>query len=292
MLVILWDPDTLLHHTVELLGSRLIPALESPDRLEAILQALRGSAHALHAITSSSLAAQERMTRLLKLTSETHDLEYLSHLRGIFQTWFDAGLIKADGHVLPECFVYPTATRKPPRPPKDPFARAGYYAFDMSSGIMSDSYKAIVASANLACEGTDMLSGCPDLPNSVDTVVALCRPPGHHCDGHRAGGYCYINNAALAVSAWRSTRPIAKVGIFDIDFHHGNGTQEIFYSDPKVLYMSIHGEDEFVSLCLFPRVVASKSYECQIPGSLLVFQHHGSYYNPPFARFRRMLTSF
>ena len=95
-----------------------------------------------------------------------------------------------------------------------------------------------------------MLSGFSNLPNDVDTVVALCRPPGHHCDGRRAGGYCYINNAALAVSVWRSTHPDALVDILDIDFHHGNGTQEIFYADPKVLYVSIHGEDEFVSSSL------------------------------------------
>ncbi|OCT49573.1 Acetylpolyamine aminohydrolase [Cladophialophora carrionii] len=245
MLVILWDPDTLLHQTVELLGSKLIPALESPARLEAILKALRTSKHELRTIESAHLQDDRRLTRLLELTSATHSPDYLQHLRDIFQVWLDAGLIKIDGHVLPECFVYPTTTGKPLRPPKDLFARAGYYAFDMSSGIMSDSYKAIVASANLASEGTDMLAGFANIPNDIDTVVALCRPPGHHCDGQRAGGYCYINNAALAASTWRSEHPEARVGILDIDFHHGNGTQEIFYADPKTLYVSIHGEDEF-----------------------------------------------
>lgn len=247
MLVILWDPDTLLHKTVELLGSKLIPALESPQRLEAILKTLHKSEHDLRTVNFSSLTNDERTARLLKLTSHSHSQEYLNHLRDIFEVWVEAGLIKGDGHVLPECFVFPTKTGKPARPPKDPFARAGYYAFDMSSGLMSDSYKAIVASANLASEGTDMLSGFPNLPNNIDTVVALCRPPGHHCDGQRSGGYCYINNAALAVSTWKSTHPDARVGILDIDFHHGNGTQEIFYADSKVFYVSIHGEDEFVS---------------------------------------------
>ena len=255
MLVILWDPDTLLHKTVELLGSRLIPALESPERIETILKALRSSEHDLRTISFNSLNDDGRVTRLLRLASDNHSQEYLHHLRDIFDVWVAAGLIKEDGHVLPECFVYPTKTGKPPRPPKDPFARAGYYTFDMSSGIMSDSYKAIVASTNLASEGTDILSGFPNLPNDIDTVAALCRPPGHHCDGQRAGGYCYINNAALAVSTWKSSHPDARVGILDIDFHHGNGTQEIFYADPKVLYVSIHGEDEFVSFKAFVSVL-------------------------------------
>ena len=86
MLVILWDPDTLLHKTVEILGSKLIPALESPERLEAILKAVRGSDHELRAIEFGSLADRERITRLLNLTSDTHDSNYLQHLRDIFHT--------------------------------------------------------------------------------------------------------------------------------------------------------------------------------------------------------------
>ncbi|KAK7897589.1 hypothetical protein LTR67_004218 [Exophiala xenobiotica] len=221
-------------------SSKLIPALESPARLEAILEALHLSEHEVRTIQFSRAHNIETRTRLLKLASNTHDPGYLHHLLTVYDEWLSAGLIEKTGNVLPECFYLPSSTGKPPRPPQDAFARAGYYAFDMSSGIMSDSYRAIVASANLACEGTDMLTG-----PSIDTVLALCRPPGHHCDGRRAGGYCYINNAALAASTWRSQMPNANIGILDIDFHHGNGTQEIFYSDPKVLYVSIHGEDEF-----------------------------------------------
>lgn len=247
MLVVLFDPDTLLHKTVELLGAKLIPALESPARLEAILKALRISELPIRTIQTSSAGEDQRTARVVKLSLETHNYGYLQHVRDVHDEWVSAGLIEKDGHVLPECFWLPNSTGKPMRPPKDAFARAGYYAFDMSSGIMSDSYRAIVASANLAVEGTDMLTGfSADGPGSdVDTVFALCRPPGHHCDGRRAGGYCYINNAALAVSTWRASHTDARVGILDIDFHHGNGTQELFYGDPKVLYVSIHGEDEF-----------------------------------------------
>lgn len=245
MLAILYDPDSLLHETVELLGSKLIPAIESPARLEAILKSLHLSDHALRSIHFSKAGDKSRMARLLELTSANHSDGYLQHLQTVHDDWVKADLIKRDGHVLPECFTYPTSTGKSLKPPKDLFARAGYYSFDLSSGIMSESYKAIIASANLAWEGADMLSGFPSDGTEVDTVFALCRPPGHHCDGHRIGGYCYINNAAVAVTAWRASHPNARIGILDIDFHHGNGTQEIFYSDPKVMYVSIHGEDEY-----------------------------------------------
>jgi acetoin utilization deacetylase AcuC-like enzyme len=245
MLLVLYDPDTLLHKTVEILGSKLIPALESPARLEAILKALHSSGHEVKCIQLSKLDEATRASRLINLTSDTHASDYLQHLRDVHEEWLNAGLIAADGHVLPECFWLPTSTGKPMRPPKDAFARAGYYAFDMSTGIMADSYKAIIASANLATEGADMLAGFPGAAPQPDTVLALCRPPGHHCDGRRAGGYCYVNNAALAVTTWRASFPETRVGILDIDFHHGNGTQEIFYADPKVMYVSIHGEDEY-----------------------------------------------
>ncbi|KIX08035.1 uncharacterized protein Z518_02690 [Rhinocladiella mackenziei CBS 650.93] len=243
MLVILFDLDTLLHNTVELLGSKLIPALESPERLEVIVKALRISEYDVRTIQLRSLGQDERTSRVTRLSLETHNDGYLQHLRDVYEEWTSAGLIEKDGHVLSECFWFPTSVGKPIQPPKDPFARAGYYAFDMSTSIMSESYRAIIASANLACEGADMLSRFPG--HDVDTVFALCRPPGHHCDGQRAGGYCYINNSALAVSSWRASNPDARIGILDIDFHHGNGTQEIFYADPKVLYVSIHGEDEY-----------------------------------------------
>lgn len=134
--------------------------------------------------------------------------------------------------------------------------RCRYYAFDMSSGISKHSYTSIIASASLAIEGAIRITkGHP-------TITSLCRPPGHHCDTKTAGGYCYINNAVLAVQALthlhnppphpKKTSPnpsrhseTPKIAILDIDFHHGNGTQDFFYDSADVLYVSIHGEDEY-----------------------------------------------
>ena len=269
-MLILHDPSTLLHSTLELLGARLIPALEDPERITAILKSVSASHHQLHTLnfklpaenTSAIFEKDGPQSDLLHILSTTHSIPYLIHLRTIFQTWLDAGLVEENSSILPECFPFPTNHGQPPLEPKDPFARVGFYAFDMSSGITKNTYTSTLASANLALEGVKLLLGMSTetSPNaragSFNTVLALTRPPGHHCDGARCGGYCYINNAALAVTAYQmlsstpahstvnpTTNP--KVAILDLDFHHGNGTQSIFYSDPSVLYASIHGKDEF-----------------------------------------------
>jgi acetoin utilization deacetylase AcuC-like enzyme len=177
---------------------------------------------------------------LSKVISKTHGTDYLDHLETAFSLWLRDGLIEEDGSILPECFIVPNRTGVTARPPKDVFARPGYYAFDMSSGITRHTWASTLASANLAAVATQRL-----YTGSSKATLALTRPPGHHCTGRQAGGYCYVNNAAVAVSTWRQQSPDADIAILDVDFHHGNGTQDIFYEDKRVLYVSIHGEDEF-----------------------------------------------
>jgi acetoin utilization deacetylase AcuC-like enzyme len=238
-MIILHDPDTLLHETVELLGAKIIPALESSSRIREILSVVSKSEHEVKYVKfhgSNDCDAED----LISLIGKTHGRDYLKHLEEVFQQWREGGLVESDGNVLPECFIFPMRAAAPTQPPKDIYARAGYFAFDMSSGIMDKTYKSIVASANLASEAVQQLR-----QNKQKEVLALCRPPGHHCNGHRAGGYCYVNNAAVVISEWRRLTPDALVGILDIDFHHGNGTQDIYYSDPRTYYTSIHGADEF-----------------------------------------------
>ena len=238
-MLILHDPDTLLHETVELLGAKIIPALESPDRIRKILSAISKSEHEVKHVKFHS-GNDSNAEALISLIGKTHGHDYLTHLGQVFQQWREGGLVESDGNVLPECFVFPMRAPAPTQPPKDIYARAGYFAFDMSSGIMDKTYKSIVASASLATEAVQQLR-----QNQLKEVLALCRPPGHHCNGRRAGGYCYVNNAAVAISEWRRLSPDALVGVLDIDFHHGNGTQDIYYSDPRTFYTSIHGADEF-----------------------------------------------
>ncbi|BFZ53007.1 hypothetical protein PYCC9005_000030 [Savitreella phatthalungensis] len=224
-MLILHDPTTLEHKTVELLGSRLIDALESPERLIAIIEAVRGS-HDLQTINSDISIVREALRK-------THDHAYLDHLETAYAEWRAAGALEADGTVLPECFPYLLGCSRP----KDMFGRAGYYAFDMSSGIGRNTFPAALASAGLA------LQAAQSFLETGRSCFALCRPPGHHCDSSRAGGYCYVNNAVVATEFLLQT--VARVTILDLDFHHGNGTQTYFYERADVRYISIHGQDEY-----------------------------------------------
>lgn len=254
-MIVLHDEDTLLHETVELLGAKLRPALESPTRIRAIVKAIQSSGkHDLRTLTTS----HEDQITAVELAKTTHDDKYLDHIQTVFQAWLDEGLVESNESVLPECFRLHNNAVAVLKPPKDIYARAGYYAFDMSTGMTRDSWKSIIASANLAVQAARLL--IPDQPHSEvfrspssppKSVLALCRPPGHHCTGQQAGGYCYINNIALTVTTLRHSHPSTssssplRFAILDLDFHHGNGTQEIFYNDPQTLYVSLHGQDEF-----------------------------------------------
>jgi acetoin utilization deacetylase AcuC-like enzyme len=83
------------------------------------------------------------------------------------------------------------------------------------------------------------VSGAKELEKGECSVFALCRPPGHHASRNNHGGFCYLNNAAIAAHILQP-----KVAILDIDYHHGNGTQEIFYNNPNVLFCSLHAQPD------------------------------------------------
>ncbi len=112
----------------------------------------------------------------------------------------------------------------------------GCFAFDPYSPIGRETWTAAQASAGLALEGARaVLAGSP-------AALALCRPPGHHAGTDFYGGYCYLNNAALAA---RTLQARGRVAVLDVDYHHGNGTQSIFWDDAAVFTASIHGDPAF-----------------------------------------------
>lgn len=293
-MLVLHDPTTFEHRTVELLGAKIIPALESPSRITAILEALStASQHEVRNVSfeDSGEKWQEHVGKLLQLS---HDPGYLMYLSTSHAEWVKEGLIQEDESILPECFRIPTALAtfgkgKDLQPPKDVFARPGFYSFDMSSGISKDSWPAIMASANLAIEATKILVPEPGPKNpteeEVKTVLALCRPPGHHCNTSMAGGYCYVNNVVVAIDSLRcriaafdkrgphdddacQEATSTKIAILDIDFHHGNGTQDAFYTSNSVLYLSIHGEDEYPYYSGFEDELGEgqgQGYNCNFP---------------------------
>ncbi|ARL13030.1 histone deacetylase family protein [Burkholderia pseudomallei] len=121
-----------------------------------------------------------------------------------------------------------------PNPLRGVLAQAGYYLADGSCPIGEHTYRAAYWSAQSA------LAGAAALGRGARDAYALCRPPGHHACRDAAGGFCYLNNAAIAVQALRARH--ARVAILDTDMHHGQGIQTLFYDRDDVLYVSIHGD--------------------------------------------------
>ena len=158
-----------------------------------------------------------------------HDPSYLAFLRDCWSDWTAAGFT---GEAHPTAMPLPNGI--PARCPDHIEGRIGYFAASGESAIMRHTWPAILASAASAQAAADRVTA------GARAAFALCRPPGHHAMHARFGGYCYLNNAAIAVECLRGAGA-ARVAVLDIDFHHGNGTQDIFYHRGDVLFASIHG---------------------------------------------------
>jgi acetoin utilization deacetylase AcuC-like enzyme/GNAT superfamily N-acetyltransferase len=156
-----------------------------------------------------------------------HDEDFVSYLRQV------CSKLTANETVYP--YVFPIRRRD--RQPVDEEVRAGYYCIDTFTPLTHNAYIAARAAVDCALSGADALLGGESL------VYSICRPPGHHAERRVYGGFCYFNNAAVAAHAL--TAGGARVAVLDIDFHHGNGTQEIFYDRGDVLTISIHGDPSY-----------------------------------------------
>jgi acetoin utilization deacetylase AcuC-like enzyme len=121
--------------------------------------------------------------------------------------------------------------------PRFAAARAGWWGFDTANPIVAGTYGAARAAVDVGLTTVDLVLG------GERAAYGLCRPPGHHAARSMAGGYCFFNNAAIAAEAvTRATG--ARVAILDVDYHHGNGTQQIFWRRGDVLYVSLHADPE------------------------------------------------
>jgi acetoin utilization deacetylase AcuC-like enzyme len=165
-----------------------------------------------------------------------HDHDYINFLASAWTEWRDSDPEVA---AFPETHAFLPATfalRRTPRVPGTLLGKAGYYMMDLSACIVEGTYMAALASVNCA------LSAAEFTLHNQKPAFALCRPPGHHAGKNYAGGYCFINNASVTAN-WLS--PKGRVVLLDIDYHAGNGTQDIFYERNDVLTISIHGDPDF-----------------------------------------------
>lgn len=225
-MIIISSPDHIHHNAPhELFDGMLIPAYETPERATIIQAALE------RANIGPILPPRTFGDTPLRAV---HQEAYLTYLAHAYERWVAAG--GAPAAVLPGTF----AVRWMARPPEHPLAAPGYYTFDLSAPIVAGTYRAARAAADVA------LTGAAYLLEGQRFAYALCRPPGHHAGSDMCGGYCFLNNAAIAAEyLLRQHQPAThppRIAILDIDFHHGNGTQQIFYERADVLFVSIHAD--------------------------------------------------
>jgi len=163
-----------------------------------------------------------------------HSPAFIDYLQTAWAQWTALG---RRNDVLP--YAFPTS-RSREHEPQQIDAKAGFFSFDTGAPICANTWQAVQASANCA------LTAQQSITEGARAAFALCRPPGHHATSNLAGGYCYVNNAAVAAQAFIDAGA-RRVAILDVDYHHGNGTQEIFYRRDDVLFASIHArpQDEF-----------------------------------------------
>lgn len=198
------------------------PSPERPERAERLAQALTGMALSLEAPKQlDSPLLRKRLERI-------HTPRYLRFLETIHARWRAmpgaAELVAPNVHPVGGGLHYP----------KHPVGQAGWHLHDMACPIGAESFAGILASAATAeAAAESVLAG-------EASAYALCRPPGHHAGPERAGGFCFLNNSALAASILREK--FARVAIVDVDLHHGNGTQDIFYARGDVWTGSVHAD--------------------------------------------------
>lgn len=212
-------------------GGEKVANFEVPQRMERILEALRLDGR-FEILPPDDFGLDPLLA--------VHDEGYLAFLETAYDEWMSTPL-DADyerSALLPATFP-PAGGRN--HIPKSILGRAGYYMMDLSAPIAAGTYQAALASANCALSGAKFITQRSSFISHLSSF-ALCRPPGHHAGRANCGGYCYINNAAVAAN-WLTQ--FGNVALLDIDYHAGNGTQDIFYNRSNVLTISIHADPNY-----------------------------------------------
>ena len=203
-------------------GTVVSPVYERPQRVDVLREALAAAGHPLLEPTGHGPEP------LLAV----HEPGLVEFLAGAHDAWLAAGGPPA---MIPDTFAAGGLAGGRARATASGLGRPGAWCFDTATPVVAGTFGAAKAAVDVALTGVDLLAG------GERAVYALCRPPGHHAGPAYYGGFCFLNNAAVAA---RALDGLGRVAILDVDFHHGNGTQEIFWEDPDVLYVSLHGDPD------------------------------------------------
>ena len=208
----------------EMYRGALVPCFEVPARADLVVQALRG--RNIGAVMAPLAFDDTALARI-------HAPRYLRFLQTAWQDWLALDPQNASRDVLPS--VWPGVDGRSDREPDNFSARLGLYCFDAGTPLTAGTWLAARSGADCA------LSAAAAVVEGERAAFALTRPPGHHAGAGYFGGYCFINNAALAAQHLRD-QGLDRVAVLDVDYHHGNGTQSIFYARADVFFVSIHGD--------------------------------------------------
>lgn len=191
---------------------------EVPERADRLLQAA----------LSAGLERLEPEDAGLEPIAAVHTPEYLQFLQNIYRRW--CYIDGASAEVVPN--IHPD--RRDGAYPASAVGQAGFHMLDTGCPVSAETWNSALTSAHTAVQGAALLM------DEDDSAYALCRPPGHHAGKDFAAGFCYLNNSAIA--AQELLAEFDRVAILDIDVHHGNGTQDIFYQRSDVLTVSLHAD--------------------------------------------------
>ena len=220
---VFWAPVQLRHKPRFFLQHGVARAnLEVPDRALALLEGV-------HALGLRTEPPAEMSTAVLRTV---HSAVYVAFLGASYRQWSDT--LEMGPEVVANIHPSPEMLEQGARRGNSPIARAGWFTADAACPIGRGTWTAALGAAACAVAAADAAA-------AGETSYALVRPPGHHAYPARAGGHCYLNNAALAAERLRS-RGATRVAVLDIDSHHGNGTQSAFWTRDDVLFVSVHGD--------------------------------------------------
>lgn len=202
----------------------LVGRFEVPQRVDRIVQALADGDYVKVEPTSHGTDPILRV----------HNPDLVDFLSTAWKEY--TAIVPDPQAVVAETFIHAGLVEGMPvgRPPvTDAYGRLGWFSFDTSSPLSEGSWPAALASVDIALSGVDRLLA------GERAVYSLCRPPGHHAARSAFGGFCLLSNAAIAAQALIDAG-VRRVTVLDVDAHHGNGTQQIFYRRGDVQFVSIH----------------------------------------------------
>jgi acetoin utilization deacetylase AcuC-like enzyme len=224
-MIIFYNHQHTLHQgKLEMFRGQLVPCFEVPDRVDHVLAELQRRP------IGPVLPPQAFDDRAL---TGIHSARYLDFLKAAWDEWVALDPANAAHDALPS--VWPVRTLRSDVLPANFSARMGLFSMDAGTPLTSGTWAAARAGADCALSAANAVAG------GARAAFVLTRPPGHHAGADFFGGYCFLNNAALAAQQLRE-QGFERVAVLDIDYHHGNGTQAIFYERADVFFTSLHGD--------------------------------------------------